>query len=272
MTKALRRGPAFPGLVCSLFLVLVHLGTPPAASGETPELTIGTSLWPPYVDPRLPGQGLALSIVTAAFERAGYQVGVELDEDWGRTLEKGRSGEFAVIAAAWKARDRERDFLFSEPYLENKIKFLKRRAEELTINGLEDLRGLRVGVVFGYAYGDAFDAFDASADFVRVPETHVLGNLLELLADRVDVVVGDERTLRFEIARHLHDRRLELELLPRALDRRSLHVAVSRRHPQAAQLVSDFNAAMGTLRDDGTYRKLSRQANEEIWRQSYLPN
>jgi len=247
-------------IACTL-LVLV------ASSAGASEILIGASPWPPYVDPKLPGQGLAVSVVSAAFERAGYQP-VFVMGQWERTLEDTKLGRISVIAAAWKTDERVQDFAFSRPYLKNEVKFLKRRDGPVQFKSLQDLDGLRIGVVYLYTYGDEFDRANG---FIKAPETHIVPNLLQLLAGNIDLVVGDERTLRYEISRHLEARRNEMEFLPNPLTSHDLHVAVSRQHPGFEEIAAGFDRGLQEIREDGTYRKLLRQANEEIWKQSYLP-
>jgi polar amino acid transport system substrate-binding protein len=134
-----------------------------------------TSIWPPYVDPKLPGHGLAVSIVTEAVRRAGYEPRIE-SLDWERNLENARSGEHGVIAAAYQSAERKRDFVFTDAYLTNEIRFLKRRGTDIEFNSLEDLDGLRIGVVYEYVYEPAFDQ---AGNFVRAPETHIVPNIVE---------------------------------------------------------------------------------------------
>ncbi len=247
-------------------VLLVSIAWMAMAPAQEREIVIGTSLWPPYADPKLPGQGLAISIVNAALEQAGYRVSVRFEE-WERTLADAKAGETPVIAAAWRSPERERDFVFSQPYLTNEIKFLKRRDTPFEYRTLDDLKGLRIGVVYGYAYSPDFDR---AGGFTRAPETHVVPNILELLTGNIDLQVGDERTLRYELVRHFGKRRHELVFLPRPLATRELYLAVGRTHPGALAIVDDFNRGLSRIRRDGTYRKLLRQSNEEIWRRSYL--
>ncbi len=236
------------------------------AAAREREIVVMASLWPPYEDPKLPGHGLAASIVGAALQRSGYRVEIEF-HGWSQTLESARGGGSDVVAAAWRSPGRERYFLFSEPYLVNEIKFLKRRDTPFIYENLEDLKGLRIGVVYDYAYGPEFDR---SQIFTRAPETHVVPNIMELLDGNIDLLVGDERTLRYELVRHFGKRRKELEFLPKPVSRRALYLAVSRAHPRAAAIVEDFNRGLAAIKADGTYRKLLRQSNEEIWKRSYL--
>lgn len=239
-----------------------------AGSVQASEVVVGMSPWPPYIDPKLPGHGLAASIVSAAFERAGYEPVLVLGP-WERTLEATKLGEISVVAAAWRTRERERDFAFSRAYLTNEVKFLKREGSPLRFETLQDLDGLRVGVVYLYTYGEAFDK---ATGFTKAPETHIVPNLLQLLAGNIDLAVGDERTLRYEINRHLAAREGELEFLPKPLRSHDLHVAVSRSDPEFEAIVTRFDRGLEEIQADGTYRKLLRQANEEIWKRSYLPH
>jgi polar amino acid transport system substrate-binding protein len=230
------------------------------------DVVVLTSIWPPYVDPKLPGHGLAVSIVTEAFRRAGYVPRIE-SLDWERNLGKARSGERGIVAAAYRSEERNRDFVFTDAYLANDIKFLKRRGTDIEFGSLEDLDGLRIGVVYEYVYEPAFDVAD---NFVRAPETHIVPNIMELLDGNVDLVVDDERTLRYELSRHFADRKREVTFLRKPLATRELHVAISRARPDHETLVEDFNRGLAEIRRDGIYRKLLRQANEEIWKRSYL--
>lgn len=259
-----RRNSRAQAILCKFAVLIVSCVL--ASSVHAAQLDIGTSFWPPYVDPKLRGQGLAISIVTAAFERVGYKPVVTI-RPWEQTLQETRLGHSAVIAAAWKTAARENDFVFSDPYLVNEIKFVKRRGTKPRFATLSDLAGLRVGVVYLYAYEEAFDA---DTRFVKVSETQIVPNLLQLLAGNIDLTVGDERALRYEISRHLQDRKAELEFLATPLAARDLYVAASRLEPQAETIIRDFNRGLEEIRQNGTYRKLLRQANEEIWKKSYL--
>ena len=102
------------------FVAFLIFFSPVAEPVQARGVVILTSIWPPYVDPKLPGHGLAVSIVTEAFRRAGYEPRIE-SLDWERNLENARSGENGVIAAAYRSEERKRDFVFTDAYLTNEI-------------------------------------------------------------------------------------------------------------------------------------------------------
>ncbi len=234
-------------LLC-LFLA-VSLTAPTAWAGP---LRLGTSVWSPYVDQNLPGKGLAIELVTAAFKEAGYDVQVEVGS-WPRTLEGAKIGVYDVIPAAWYTEERAKELAYSKPYLANTIKFIRRKGDDVNFNGIEDLRGKVIGVVAGYAYGPEFDK---ARGLTRFEENHVIQNLLNLINGEVQLTLGDEWVLRHETKQYLRSSADQLEILPRPLDVRDLHIAVSRLHPDHEKIIAAFDEAIEKMKKDGRYQAI----------------
>ena len=104
-----------------LLLVLLNLFIP-LCSAQT--ISIVSSQWPPYVDDSIPEKGLAVELVNKALQRKGYQPTLHI-YNWQRALEGVEIGVFDATCAIWKTAERERDLLYSEPYLTNTISFIK---------------------------------------------------------------------------------------------------------------------------------------------------
>ncbi len=232
----------------ALVALLVSVGQ---ASGAEP-LRIAASPWPPYTGEELPGNGLAIRIVTEAFKRAGYATTVAI-ESWPRTLEGVDIGVYDVIAAAWYSPDRAQRFAFTEPYLTNRMRLVGRRDRPLNIASLADLAGLKVAVVRDYAYGEEFDR---ATHFTKVPQNHLVQGLLLLVGGQVDLVAGDEFAIRHELKEYMPAQSETLQLLPKAMAFKSLHAAVSRDNPKHQQIVSDFNKSLAAMNADGTLRAI----------------
>ena len=238
----------FTRLLLALLLV-AGLWTGPAFAREI-ELLAGK--WPPYVDERLPGGGLALAIVREAFRRGGHSVRFSI-RPWSRGLRGARLGVFEGLAAAWRSSARENELAYSKPYLTNEIRIVTRADRPLTVRSVEDLRGLRLGVVRDYAYGEPFD----SADFLdRVSSNALLENLLRVLNGQIDATLDDTRVLQWEIDHRLGPGKQRLKLLDPPLARRGLYVALSRQLPDYQRLLADFNRGLDAMKQDGTYRNL----------------
>ena len=221
-------------------------------SGIAADLSIVVNNWPPYVDKILPGKGIAMQIVTSAMQRKGYQATIAI-ESWSRTLEGIDVGVFDVVGAIWKTPEREQWLLYSDPYLLNRIKFIKKKALPLKYENLEDLTGYVIGVVKNYAYDEAFVQ---SEQLIKIPQNHIIQNLVKLREDAIDVTIGDERAIIYELKQYMHGQIDEYEFLQKPLSERNLHIAVSKQNPQARKIIADFNQAIAAMKADGSLERM----------------
>jgi len=219
------------------------------------ELVVVSDTWPPYTDPELKGNGLAINLVTTALKRAGYPSSVKF-ESWPRTMQGVDIGVYDVIGAIWYTSDRAQAFVFSEPYLTNVVKVVRRKDRAFPYNNLTDLIGKRVGVVKGYAYGDNFDRIEV---LTKVPSNHFILNLLDVAQGTLDATLDDELVLQFGISRYLKNTSSELEILPKPVSSRGLRIAVSKTNPRHREIVAGFNKAIEQMRNDGTYKNIVEQ-------------
>jgi polar amino acid transport system substrate-binding protein len=235
------------GLVVLVCATLVCTGNPAAR-----ELVVGASPWPPYDGEELPQRGMSNAILGAAFERAGHKLTYVFDM-WHRTLEGARMGVFDLLPAVWHTQERARDLEFSEPYLVTEVRFLKRRDSDIKFNQLSDLEGYMIGVVRDYAYGEEFNE---APGLVRVDANFVVQNLFKLAQRQIDLTVGDQRVLTWELSRQMPETMNQLEFLPKPLDRRDLYIAVSLQNKDHDTIVKDFNKAIKAMKADGSYDRI----------------
>lgn len=219
------------------------------------ELVVGASPWPPYDGEELPQKGMSNAIVGAAFERAGYELRYVFDM-FPRVLEGARMGVYDFLPAAWYTDDRARDLAFSEPYLVTEVRFLKRKDSKIKFNQLSDLEGYMIGVVRDYAYGEEFNS---APGLVRINSNFVVQNLFKLAQRQIDLTVGDQRVLTWELSRQMPETMNQLEFLPKPLDQRDLHIAVSLQNKDHKTIVADFNKAIAAMKKDGSYERIVRE-------------
>lgn len=237
-------------ILAYLTLVIAMLPFHVAIAGKP--ISLSTITWAPYADASMPEQGIAMDIVQTAFKRAGYEPTVKFDQT-GRTIEGTAIGIFDVAALLWKSPEREKELAFSEPYLVNKIRLIKRKNLDMKVTQLSDLRGSLVGVVRGYAYGEEFDN---APYFLHVQFDHVIQALLQLVAGRIDFVVGDKWVLIYQMLQYMPQSISDIELTRLPVTAKGLHIAVSRKHPDQQQILADFNSAIGAMREDGSLQKI----------------
>jgi polar amino acid transport system substrate-binding protein len=242
----------------ALLLALTLFGTT-ATHAEDP-VKLMTNSWPPYVDEQLADQGLAVELVTLIFARAGYSVENTIDS-WPRAMEGVRAGLYDALGAAWRDDPRDQQFIYSEPYLINELIVVKRRSMEGRFYSIGAMENVRIGLSKDYAYG---------VDFTELPgveivyENHMVQNLMNLLNDKVDFVVGDRRVIALQLQEYFKDRRHEIEVVSVSLPPRALYVAGSRAGERPARLIREFNTALQEVKRDGSYQKVI-----EKWRERH---
>ena len=205
--------------------------------------------WPPYADAGLPQQGLAVDLVTTALKRAGYTPVVNIDS-LDRILEGGKLGVYDVFATPWFSEERNQYLYYSEPYLESYIRFIKKKGKDFKYESSADLKGMMIGTVADYAYDETFNQ---SRDLIKISERNLIQNLLKLTQGRIDLTLDDELVLQYEINQYMPNSMAELELLPKPLAVRGIHIGVSRENPDHEKIAADFNKAIADMKKDGSY-------------------
>lgn len=232
-----------------IFLCLITAGL----RAET--LTAAADPWPPYVGPKLAGQGLAVQVVRAALKREGYDLEIRF-MPWARALRLTKNGSTDLLVAAWWTQERAAYLHFSEPYAQNNLKFIKLKQDPFEFEGFASLAGKRIGVVRDYGYGDAFGQAD---NFQQVENSDLLHNIRMLMAGRIDLTLEDELVATTILRQQAPEQLTEVAFSHTPLQTKSLYVASGRNNPRHQQIISAFNRGLASLRADGTLARLLSQ-------------
>ncbi|MGE8178944.1 substrate-binding periplasmic protein [Pseudomonas fluorescens] len=219
------------------------------------KLRLVADAWPPFTDATLVNGGVATDIVSTALARAGYASDFE-QVPWARALLGVGEGRYDVLVNAWFNEERTHIGQFSSEYLLNRVRFLKRKDTPIEYNNLQQLHTYPVAVVRGYAYSPEFDG-DAALQKVQVHSFPMAVRMLA--ADRVKLTLEDEYVARYYLARESPKVRNAVEFLPNPLSENSLHILVSLKNPDHAQIVAGFDREIAAMKEDGSYERLLRQ-------------
>jgi polar amino acid transport system substrate-binding protein len=248
-------------MVWSVVLALGCLGVAARGAAEKPAthqassahpLKLASTMWPPFTD----GEGrprIALDLVMRALERAGYKSSTEIVPD-GTLTDALRKGQFDGSGAVWSSADRRKFLLYSNAYFENRLVLVARTGTNPDVKSLDEIMpGKRLGVVEGYAYGEALDR-GTRVELVHSSSTEE--SLRKLLHDEVDYVLADDLVIHHLMAIYPAQLAGRIVIGRAPLLKRTLHLAIRKSRPDAPAIIAAFNHELASMLRDGTYNEL----------------
>ena len=211
--------------------------------------------WPPYLSPDLEGQGLSGQIVREALRRQGHELEIRF-LPWARALRMVKNGGADLLVAAWWTQERSEYLRFSEPYVQNNLKFIKRKNDDFEFEGLQSLSGKRLGLVRSYGYGDQLTN---AKNYHKVENLDLLANIRMLLAGRIDLTLEDELVARYIMSEDNPALLKTVAFTKSALSSKPLYVASGLSHPKNIEYVAAFNRGLKSMREDGTLDRYLQQ-------------
>ena len=106
---------------------------------EAQELKLTASTWSPYVDDQLYESGVAIAVARTALERAGYNPSLTIGP-WPQVMIATQNGTYDILVGVWFTEERSAELAFSEPFLNNEIKFLKRSDSDIRYRSINRIR------------------------------------------------------------------------------------------------------------------------------------
>ncbi len=240
-----------------LLLTLCQLVPAVQAGDETADkmLSVVTLNWEPFYAESLPDGGLVSDIVRSSFAHSGYQVEIKFIP-WDRALDTSAKAKEDVLMGLWFAQERTQTYHFSEPFLANRLVFVKAAGDPFEYEGLESLHGKRVGTIRKYVY---LKEFLDDPEIGKYPVSNLAANLRKVAAGRVDLAVDDEIVIKDLINRELPELREKLSFTRNALEEKPLYIASSLQHPRGAEIIAAFNEGLKQIRSNGEYQALLKK-------------
>ena len=206
--------------------------------------------YPPYMYNRNKvAAGLYPEIVTAIFSRIGRDTSVSA-LPWKRALKLGEAG-MAGVAGIYKNKERLAIYDYSDPLYEEKMVLYVKKGHAFTFSNIADLKGKRVGLNFGWSYGDAIDSARKAGVFSTDDSVkNNLANFRKLIGERTDCFIVDELAARKIISQQGFDGLVEQLDIPVSVN--AGYLVFSKTLKQKS-LLDAFNKAMKQLRSEGTY-------------------
>lgn len=211
--------------------------------------------WPPFVDPDAPNQGIATEIVRTALATQGYELQWEV-MPWQRAILGVRDANYDLLIGAWYTDERAEYLHYSQPYVDNNVKFIKRIDDPFEYTGLASLNNKHVGTVLGYGYPEEFDQ---AQNFWHIPAVNLITNIRKLVGNRLDLTLEDEIVARDLISAINPDFLDRIAFTDASLSTNSLHIAVGKAHPEGEAIIAAFNRGLAEIRASGELARILAQ-------------
>ncbi len=256
---------SFPGMrtvLVLLFAVSLMILSGFAFVESDAETVYMTSLeWPPYSGKGLPHEGASIEIAKKAFNKAGYNFEVKF-YPWKRTVQTARRDlNFIGYLPEYYSERIEKHFVFSEPIGTSPLGFMQHSDSPVEWETLSDLKGKRIGVVYGYVNTKEFDRMVANGELTVDYSVNDITNIRKMLRGRIDMAVIDRNVFRYlmNVIPEFDGKQSMLSFNRKLLENRKLY-ACFRNSPRGKRLCSEFNESLKKLefeRLQGRYIKNS---------------
>ncbi|MAZ33298.1 MAG: ABC transporter substrate-binding protein [Thalassospira sp.] len=211
------------------------------------QLRAAFSVWEPFVIDDASGpHGIDMAILTELSHRMG-KVLVLQPCPWRRCLKMLEEGDIDVLSSFAYTAEREKFAFYIKPaYSRVSPVFYVRQGKNTQISQYNDLKTLAVGSVVDSRYFEPFDS-DTSLNKFEASSEMLLLRMLE--ASRVDVIVGSDANVDFEIRRNnLGDIIHKADFRPD--HHNDIHIAISRNSPLMSQ-TDQMSKIITDLREEG---------------------
>lgn len=261
-----------------LFVFLLFVVTAPSYS-QTKVVKLTTIDWEPYIGQSLPDNGYVYELVETAFKKSGYQIRV-LFVPWARALLMAQRGEVDAVFPEYYSSAREKEFVFSDPFLGGPVGFYKRKDSLIEYQvdprvnqeaALLALSGYKFGVVRGYLNTDTFDR----ADFLLKEDVvDDFTNLKRLYHNRIQLIFIDKFVAEYLLTRKMPDYVNQLEFMEPPLEIKHLYLAFSTKAPDYEKKRQAFNHGLKLTTQDGTLQRIYAKHGftEVLWYQQQINN
>lgn len=240
-------------VIAHIVALMVFLSTPALAHDDERQLSISVGDWPPFFVESEPDQGSVARLVRDIFSEAGFEVEFHF-LPWKRAYREAAAGRHDATAIWMYAADREQDFVYSDPVMNERFVLFYRKDAPIQWNHLEDLSDLQLGGSIGYSYGPEFDKAveNEVLDVEWVASTEL--NFRRLLFERIDAF-PEEINVGYYILRRETDQEEARQIThhPEPISENQSFLLFPADDPETERLREIFNRGLKTFRDDGRY-------------------
>lgn len=237
------------------------------------QLKLATLDWPPYISKDICRQGWVLQSTIALLHHVNYGAVVTF-YPWARALNVVESGKADILFPEYLIEPQAPSDVFSgtlrldhltlsEAFGLGPVAFIKRRNYDLThYTDLNSLVNEHIGVVRGYQNTPEFDSMMDKGSFKIVQARDDRHNLMLLLNNRVNLIVGDPQVIMADVkssGQSTAEKKVILDkisVVEPLISMNGLFYAVSKQSQYGKTLVVDLNRAINVFKKQGIFGRI----------------
>ncbi len=227
-------------------------------------IKLATDEWYPFSSKKLPGNGVMIKALVAAFKESGVDVDIKFYPT-SRILKLVEDGD-AEITAGWStSEEREKHYHFTDTMFHDDCVLFSLKSNKVDYVDFESVRHLRIGGTGNSFYGEDVVKAEAAGTFKirRVPEDRL--NFFKLLEGRIDAF-----PLNKFVGLSMMDRELtpeqaaKITYAEKPFITSELLILVSKKSPRGEQIVKWFNDGLKKLKASGELDRLFNEAGKPL--------
>lgn len=233
--------------LCAFCVLLTH------GKALSDTLTLATLNWAPFYSKDLPENGFFSALSREAFKRAGFHMSIEFTE-WNRAVETAKKGKNAGILGAYYNEERSTYFYYTDPVFKSDEVFILKKGRRIAYNTLEDLKPYKIGTLKGGAQGKELSKKGLNTEGVM----NYAMNIKKLDAGRIDLVIMNRAVFHSLLENDADLKRYQgkFQVLEKPFKSYDLYCPISKKLPNAKEIVTKFNTALKEMKQDGTYQAI----------------
>jgi len=236
-------------LVIFVFINFLH------TSNASEPVVFVTNAYEPYViEDKIVIKGIFPDIIRAIFHELNIEIEFRF-QPWKRGEMTVKKGEAFATFPYLITEQRSENFYFSDPVIYFLPKFLYKNINfpsGFTWEKLSDFRQYRIGGVQGYWYQSSFLAAGLNVNYV----TRDIQNIQMLMSDRIHFTLLPELVGKILIHKVYPNQvsAFSFAKKPESID--TFRLMVSRKYPNAKELIEKFNKRLRKIKSNGTYQNI----------------
>ena len=217
---------------------------------------VATDYWPPFVIESAGGDLKGIDIDLMRLIGKVMHIDFEIKRyPWARCLKRIESGSSDFITGVARSSERARTIVYADvPYFSCRPAFYSLASVNGNIENYEDLHGLRIGYTSNSLYFPEFDEDTSLSKHAADSEQQLLDMLM---AGRLDVIIGTDCQVEYDIARRQLADMIHKE--PFSPDYRvDLYIGISRKSSWKFRIM-ELNRILNELVRNGTVDQIANR-------------